>query len=51
MTAAGPMFALAAKCGYYIVSDPQTKEVIAVVEAGDEPEARQFFAAVPLRAE
>ncbi|CAN0622858.1 conserved protein of unknown function [Burkholderia multivorans] len=46
MTAAGPMFALTPNCGYYIVTDPQTQEVIAVVEAGDEPEARQFFAAL-----
>jgi len=38
------MFQNAPNCGYYIVTDPQTQQVVAVVEAGDEPEAQQFFA-------
>lgn len=38
------MFENEPNCGYYIVTDPLTREVIAVVEAGDEPEARRFFA-------
>lgn len=38
------MFQNAPNCGYYIVTDPLTQQVVAVVEAGDEPEAQQFFA-------
>lgn len=41
-----PMFALVPDCAYFMVSDAQTREAIAVVEAGDEAEARQFFAAL-----
>jgi hypothetical protein len=36
MMAAGPMFTLAPNCEYYIATDSQTQEVIAVIEAGDE---------------
>ncbi len=46
MMATESMFALAPDCGYFIVSDAKTHEAIAVVEAGDEAEARQFFAAL-----
>lgn len=33
-------------CRYYLVADGRTQEVVAVVEAEHELEARQFFAAV-----
>lgn len=41
-----PMFALTPDCGYFMVSDAKTHEAIAVVEAGDEVEAGQFFGAL-----
>jgi hypothetical protein len=41
-----PMFRLAPNCAYYMVSDLQTHEAIAVLEAGSEAEARQFFVAL-----
>lgn len=46
MMAAGPMYALAPNCAFYLATDLQTKEVIAVVEAVSEAEAREFFAAL-----
>ena len=46
MIASGPLYTLAPNCEYYIATDSQTQEAIAVVEAGGEPEARQFFAAL-----
>lgn len=36
----------APNCRYYLVTAAGTHDVIAVVEAGDEPEAREFFGAV-----
>jgi hypothetical protein len=41
-----PMFGLAPHCAYYVVLDSQTHEAIAVLEAGGEAEARQFFVAL-----
>jgi hypothetical protein len=46
MMATEPMFELVPDCGYFMVTDAQTHEAIAVVEAGGETEARQFFAAL-----
>ncbi|AQV96399.1 hypothetical protein BJN34_21255 [Cupriavidus necator] len=33
-------------CEYYLVTDPERGTSIAVVEAGDEPEAREFLEAL-----
>lgn len=46
MMAPEPMFALESHCQYYRVTDAQTGEVIAVVEAGDKAEASQFVSAL-----
>lgn len=46
MMATEPMFPLVPDCVYYLITDAQTHDAIAVVEAGGEEEARQFFAAL-----
>lgn len=38
-----PIFPLAPDCAYYLVTDSQTHEAIAVVEAGGRTAARRFF--------
>jgi len=40
------MLGLEPNCRYYVVTDISTQQVVAVVEAEREPEARQFFAAL-----
>jgi endonuclease V-like protein UPF0215 family len=40
------MLGLEPNCRYYVVTDVRTQQVVAVVEAVREPEARQFFAAL-----
>lgn len=46
MMAAESMFVLVSDCAYFMVTDAQSHEAIAVVEAGGEAEAWQFFAAL-----
>lgn len=44
--AASSMLGSEPNCRYYVVTDVRTQQVVAVVEAEREPEARQFFAAL-----
>lgn len=44
--ATSSMLGLEPSCRYYVVTDVRTQQVVAVVEAEREPEARQFFAAL-----